>query len=105
MPGRVRLGTKTKARIVHTIRAWFNHSDGQLIERPPGFSGLPALRGAAARAATTGALLRLVDTQGSTTHVFAIEVLNRTGRIRARHLHERKSARTAGFAVCDDIHR
>jgi hypothetical protein len=57
----------------------------------------------AATAART--LLRFVYTERTTAHVFAIERLNCTSRIRTRHFDEAEAARTAGFAIVDQRHR
>jgi hypothetical protein len=58
---------------------------------------------ATAAAATAAALafLRFIDTQGATTHILAVQGLDGALRIAARHFHEAKAARTAGFAIVD----
>jgi hypothetical protein len=60
-----------------------------------------AATAAAATAAATLAFLRFIDTQGATTHILAVQGLDGALRIAARHFHEAKAARTAGFAIVD----
>jgi hypothetical protein len=55
----------------------------------------------AAATAATLAFLRFIDTQGATTHILAVQGLDGALRIAARHFHEAKAARTAGFAIVD----
>jgi hypothetical protein len=59
----------------------------------------------AAAATATRTFLRFVHTEWTTTHVFAVESLNCTSRIRTRHFDEAEAARTAGFAIVDQRHR
>jgi hypothetical protein len=56
---------------------------------------------AAAATAATLAFLRFIDTQWATTHILAVQGLDGALRIAARHFHEAKAARTAGFAIVD----
>jgi hypothetical protein len=55
----------------------------------------------AAATAATLAFLRFIDTQWATTHILAVQGLDGALRIAARHFHEAKAARTAGFAIVD----
>jgi hypothetical protein len=60
-----------------------------------------ATRTTAAAAAATLTFLSFIDTQRTTAHVFAVQGLNSTLRIGARHLHEAEATRTARFAIVD----
>ena len=75
---------------------------------------LPATAAAAtaARTATTAAaaltLLRFVDAQRTTAHVLAVQGLDGTLCVGARHFDEAEAARTAGFTIVDQrdlLHR
>src|SRR5579862_4141569 len=59
----------------------------------PLIDGLPALRSAAAPSAAAAALLRLIDPQGASAEVLAIQVLNGPGSVGSRHLHEAEAPR------------
>jgi hypothetical protein len=60
----------------------------------------------AARTATAGrTLLRLVNTERTAAHVFAVQRLDGTSSICTRHFYEAETTRTAGFAIINERDR
>ena len=59
----------------------------------------------AAAAAGAGRVLRLIDLQGATTHIDAIEILDGSGGIRLTHFDKTEAARTSGVPIDRKRHR
>jgi hypothetical protein len=78
------------------------------LQAPPA-AAAAAAAGAASAAATAAAaaapVLGLVDAQGPSAHVSAIQLVDRLIGVPVIHLHEGEAARAAGLPVGDHRHR